>query len=147
MGRRNSTSLYRSEDLPDRSANPNKPKPGECLFLYLAVGEESISTVLVREEKEQQYPIYFMGKILQGAELNYTAMERAALSVMVTARKLRPYFLSHKIKVRMVLPFRQTLGQPDLSGRMVKWAIELGEYDVEFEQRKAIKAQALTDFI
>lgn len=32
-------------------------------------------------------------------------------------------------------------------GRMVKWAIELSEYDVEFEPRAAIKAQALADFM
>ncbi|XP_057766647.1 uncharacterized protein LOC130987060 [Salvia miltiorrhiza] len=30
---------------------------------------------------------------------------------------------------------------------MVKWAVELGEYDVEYEPRMAIKAQALADFI
>ncbi|XP_057780009.1 uncharacterized protein LOC130998614 [Salvia miltiorrhiza] len=30
---------------------------------------------------------------------------------------------------------------------MVKWAVELGEYDVEYEPRTAIKAQALADFI
>lgn len=40
------------------------------------------------------------------------------------------------------------MGRPDLSGRMVKWAVvELGEYDVEFEPITAIKAQALVDFI
>ncbi|XP_057785427.1 uncharacterized protein LOC131002954 [Salvia miltiorrhiza] len=66
---------------------------------------------------------------------------------MVTARKLRPYFLSHQVVVRTALPFRQVLGRPDLSGRMVKWAVELGEYDVEYEPRTAIKAQALADFI
>ncbi|XP_057786780.1 uncharacterized protein LOC131004173 [Salvia miltiorrhiza] len=30
---------------------------------------------------------------------------------------------------------------------MVKWAVELGKYDVEYEPRMAIKAQALADFI
>lgn len=30
---------------------------------------------------------------------------------------------------------------------MVKWAIELSEYDVEFEARTTIKVQALTDFL
>ncbi|XP_057808522.1 uncharacterized protein LOC131023001 [Salvia miltiorrhiza] len=66
---------------------------------------------------------------------------------MVTARKLRPYFLSHRVVVRTALPFRQVLGRPDLLGRMVKWAVELGEYDVDYEPRMAIKAQALADFI
>lgn len=30
---------------------------------------------------------------------------------------------------------------------MVKWVVELGEYEVEFESRAAIKTQALVDFL
>ncbi|XP_073131539.1 uncharacterized protein [Henckelia pumila] len=37
--------------------------------------------------------------------------------------------------------------QPDASGRLVKWAVELGEYDVEYKPRVAIKAQAFSDFL
>ena len=33
------------------------------------------------------------------------------------------------------------------SSRMVKWSIELSEYDLEFWPRKSIKAQALADFV
>ncbi|XP_073129012.1 uncharacterized protein [Henckelia pumila] len=36
---------------------------------------------------------------------------------------------------------------PDASGRLVKWSVELGEYDIEYQPRKAIKAQALSDFL
>ncbi|XP_057775283.1 uncharacterized protein LOC130994259 [Salvia miltiorrhiza] len=124
-----------------------KPVPGETLYLYIAVGEESVSSVLIREEGSHQRPIYFVSRLIQGLELNYSEIEKAALAVMVTARKLRPYFLSHQVVVRTALPFRQVLGRPDLSGRKVKWAVELGEYDVEYEPRMAIKAQALANFI
>ncbi|KAL0455839.1 UNVERIFIED_CONTAM: hypothetical protein Slati_0923100 [Sesamum latifolium] len=37
--------------------------------------------------------------------------------------------------------------RPDASGRLVKWAVELGEYDVEYQSRTAIKAQVLADFV
>lgn len=69
------------------------------------------------------------------------------MAVMTRAHKLRPYFLSHLIKVHTYLTFKQTLGRPDLSSRMVKWVVELGEYDVEFEPQTTIKAQALADFL
>ncbi|KAL0440368.1 UNVERIFIED_CONTAM: hypothetical protein Slati_2519800 [Sesamum latifolium] len=36
---------------------------------------------------------------------------------------------------------------PETSGRMVKWAIELSEYDISYQPRSAIKAQALTEFV
>ncbi len=35
----------------------------------------------------------------------------------------------------------------DHSGRLLKWCIELGEYDITYEPMKAIKAHALADFI
>ncbi|XP_073025051.1 uncharacterized protein [Primulina eburnea] len=34
-----------------------------------------------------------------------------------------------------------------MSGRLVKWTTELGEYDIQHEPRTAIKAQALSDFL
>jgi hypothetical protein len=32
-------------------------------------------------------------------------------------------------------------------GRIVKWSVELGEFDLEFYPRQAIKSQILTDFV
>ncbi|KAL5835807.1 hypothetical protein ACOSQ3_015358 [Xanthoceras sorbifolium] len=39
------------------------------------------------------------------------------------------------------------LHKPELSGRLVKWAVELSEYDVNYQPRTAIKSQMLADFI
>ncbi|GAV73825.1 hypothetical protein CFOL_v3_17308, partial [Cephalotus follicularis] len=44
-------------------------------------------------------------------------------------------------------PLRQVLAQPNTSGRLVKWFVELGEYDVKFEARPVIKSQVLADFV
>ncbi|XP_011102168.1 uncharacterized protein LOC105180203 [Sesamum indicum] len=33
------------------------------------------------------------------------------------------------------------------SGRLIKWAVELGQYDVDYQPRTAQKAQALADFV
>ncbi|CAA0819825.1 Unknown protein, partial [Striga hermonthica] len=124
-----------------------KPEPGDTLVVYLSVGHEAISSVLIKEEHGQQKPIYYASRILQGAERRYSDVEKAALTLISTARKLRPYFLVHKVMVRTNYPLKDTMGRPSASGRMVKWAVELGEYNVDFEVRKAIKAQALADFI
>ncbi|XP_022854622.1 uncharacterized protein LOC111375929 [Olea europaea var. sylvestris] len=37
--------------------------------------------------------------------------------------------------------------KPDVSGRLLKWAIELEEFDIEFKPRPSIKVQALANFI
>ncbi|XP_075492659.1 uncharacterized protein LOC142530733 [Primulina tabacum] len=35
----------------------------------------------------------------------------------------------------------------EVSGRMIKWTVELGEYDIEYKPRVAIEAHALSDFL
>ncbi|XP_073311027.1 uncharacterized protein [Primulina huaijiensis] len=65
----------------------------------------------------------------------------------MTARKLRPYFLSHPIVVLTNSPLGRIMTHAEVSGRMVKWTMELGEYDIEYKPRATIKAQALTDFL
>ena len=35
----------------------------------------------------------------------------------------------------------------DAAGRLIQWAVELSEFDIEYRPRQAIKAQALADFV
>ena len=35
----------------------------------------------------------------------------------------------------------------EAAGRLIQWAIELSEFDIRYQPRNAIKAQALADFI
>ena len=44
-------------------------------------------------------------------------------------------------------PIKKSMNRPEAAGRMVQWAIELSQFDIEYLPRTAIKAQALTDFI
>ncbi|KAG7567536.1 Ribonuclease H-like superfamily [Arabidopsis thaliana x Arabidopsis arenosa] len=74
-------------------------------------------------------------------------MEKLALAVVVSARKLRPYFQSHPIEVLTSHPLRSILHGPSQSGRLAKWAIELSEYDIEYKSRTSAKAQVLADFL
>ncbi|XP_077241592.1 uncharacterized protein LOC143882069 [Tasmannia lanceolata] len=65
----------------------------------------------------------------------------------MAARKLRPYFKAHTIKVLTDQPLRQVLHRPDTSGQLVKWAVELSEFNIKYLARLAIKAQVLADFV
>ncbi|GKB59948.1 reverse transcriptase domain-containing protein [Tanacetum coccineum] len=59
------------------------PIKGEVLVMYLAASVESISAVLLVEREEKQVPIYFVSRVLQGAELNYPAIEKLILALAI----------------------------------------------------------------
>ena len=74
-------------------------------------------------------------------------MEKLVLALVTTTRRLRPYFQAHTIEIPMEHPMKQILHKPETSGRLVKWAIELSEFDIRYKPRTAIKGQVLADFI
>ena len=124
-----------------------KPIEAEELGLYLAVSSEAISSVLIFQNDRDHRPVYYLSKVLQGTERNYLKIEKFALALVSAARRLRPYVQSHSITVLTNQPLRQVLSKPNVSGRLAKWAVELGEFDITFCPRSAIKAQVLADFL
>ncbi|CAJ2669084.1 unnamed protein product [Trifolium pratense] len=125
----------------------SRPSDEEVLYLYLSVASEAVSAALIRETTEGQKPVYFTSKALQGPELRYQQIEKIALALVYAARRLRHYFLAHTIVVRTDQPIKSLLGRPDMAGRMLKWSLELSEFDIRYESRKALKAQVLADFV
>ncbi|RDX82658.1 Retrovirus-related Pol polyprotein from transposon 17.6, partial [Mucuna pruriens] len=124
-----------------------RPAKGIPLHLYISVSDVVVSAILVQECEGNQRSVYFISKVLQGAELRYQKIEKAALALVVTSRRLRPYFQNYGIIVKTNLPIRQVLRKPDLAGRMVAWSVQLSEFDISFERRGHVKAQALADFL
>ncbi|XP_024015214.1 uncharacterized protein LOC112088924 [Eutrema salsugineum] len=123
-----------------------KPEDGETLYVYIAVSVSAVSSVLVREDRGEQKPIFYTSKALNDAESRYPTLEKLALAVVTLARKLRPYFQSHSITVLTDQPLRAILHNPSQSGRLAKWAIELSKYDIGYKNRTSAKPQVLADF-
>ena len=115
------------------------PVEGELLTLYLAVSNFSTSAVLVRDKEPVQHPVYYCSRALRGAEERYPRMEKLILALVTTARKLRSYFQAHTIEVPTEYPMKQVLHKPEVSGRLMKWAIELSEFDIRYKPKTAIK--------
>ncbi|XP_010424375.1 PREDICTED: uncharacterized protein LOC104709463 [Camelina sativa] len=107
-----------------------KPEQGETLYLYIAISSSAVSGVLVREDRGEQHPIFYMSKTIDGSELRYPTLEKLAYAVIISARKLRPYFQSHTVEVLTNQPLRTILHSLSQSGRLAKWAVELSEYDI-----------------
>ena len=123
------------------------PVEGELLTLYLAISDFSTSVVLVRDKERVQHPVYYCSRTLRGVEERYPRMEKLILALVIAAWKLRPYFQAHTIEVLIEYPMKQVLHKPETSGRLMKWAIELSEFDIRYNQKTAIKGQVLADFV
>ena len=49
--------------------------------------------------------------------------------------------------VMTYLPIRNVLQKSDVARRMVRWAIELSKFDMQYEPRGPIKGQVYADFV
>ena len=123
------------------------PFEEELLTLYLAVSDFSTSAVLIRDKDQVQHPVYYCRRALRGAEERYPKMEKLVLTLVTTTQKLRPYFQAHTIEIPTEYPMKQILHKPETSGRLMKWAIELSEFDISYKLKTAIKGQILADFV
>nr|XP_009411185.1 PREDICTED: uncharacterized protein LOC103992979 [Musa acuminata subsp. malaccensis] len=120
---------------------------GEKLSVYLAASQHAVSSVLTKEVSGEQLPVYYVSHVLNGLEERYLPLVKLALVLVLAPRKLRPYFQAHMIEVIIDQPLRQVLSKFDVAGRLLKWSVELGEFDIHYVPRTAIKTQSVADFI
>ena len=74
-------------------------------------------------------------------------MEKLILALVTTSKRLRPYFQAHSIEILTEHLMKQVLHKPETSRRLIKWVIELSEFDIIYKPRKEVKGQVLADFI
>ncbi|XP_017239647.2 uncharacterized protein LOC108212431 [Daucus carota subsp. sativus] len=138
------------EEIKKYLAKPpilTKAQPGKPLYLYLSAGTQAIGAALIREESGQQKPVYYVSQVLKDSETRYPNLEKFAFALITASRKLRHYFQGREIRIVTDQPLRRIIHKPDISGRLVNWAIELSQFNLTFIPRTAIKAQILADFV
>ncbi|KAG7528626.1 Ribonuclease H-like superfamily, partial [Arabidopsis thaliana x Arabidopsis arenosa] len=135
-----------------------KPEANRCSTEHALTTEQARSPTSHREsrglepihlagDRGEQKPIFYVSQTFTDAETRYPQTEKLALAVVMSARKLRPYFQSHSIVVMAPVSLRTILHSPSQSGRLAKWAVELSEYDIEYRNKTCAKSQVLADFI
>lgn len=99
------------------------PHKGDTLYLYIIVSAHIVSVMLLREECKNKQLIYFISHTLFDNEKRYTLMEKSALAIIITTRKLKQYFDAHHIIVPTVILLEKALDNFEKLGRLAKWAM------------------------
>jgi hypothetical protein len=85
--------------------------------------------------------------VLSEPKIRYPQIQKLLYAVILTRRKLRHYFESHPVTVVSSFPLGEIIQCREASGRIAKWAVELMGETLSFAPWKAIKSQALADFL
>ncbi|XP_020081530.1 uncharacterized protein LOC109705200 [Ananas comosus] len=122
---------------------------GKPLILYTAALDGSLGALLAQNNEEgKEQALYYLSRMLEGAENSYSQIEKHCLALIFAVKKLRHYMLEHKIYlVSKVNPLKFLMTRPVLTGRLAKWTVILLEFDITYTPQKAVKGQALADFL
>ncbi|RDY02801.1 Retrovirus-related Pol polyprotein from transposon 17.6, partial [Mucuna pruriens] len=101
-----------------------KSVEGIPILIYLSISNEAISVLSPRGSQNA---------ILEDRKGNPSPSDNAQEIMTVI--------------VRTIFSFKQVLRKPDLVGRMVGWMAKLLEFNISFEKKGHVKAQALANFI
>jgi hypothetical protein len=74
-------------------------------------------------------------------------IQKLLYGILITSKKLRHYFDTYNISVAIDFSLADILHNQDATGRISKWAVELGALTLNFNTRTAIKSQALVDLM
>uniref|UniRef100_A0A2N9J370 Integrase catalytic domain-containing protein n=1 Tax=Fagus sylvatica TaxID=28930 RepID=A0A2N9J370_FAGSY len=125
------------------------PILGKPLILYIAAQEQSLGAFLAhKNEAKKEKALYYLSRKLTGVELKYSPLKKMCLALFSSIHKLRHYMQAHTIHlVAKVDPVKYILSRPVIFGWLAKWSVAFQEFQITYIQQKAIKGQALANFL
>ena len=76
------------------------PIPGKPLVLYIATQEKSLGALMAQEnEKGKERALYYLSQTLNGAELNYSPIEKMCLALFFAIDKLEHYMQAYMVRL------------------------------------------------
>src|SRR3954464_11442022 len=129
------------------------PQEKEPLLLYIAAISRVVSVAIVVEREEEgksqkvQRPVYYISEVLTPSKQRYPHYQQLAMGIYLASQKLAHYFQDHSITVVSEAPLAEIMNNIYSTGRIAKWSLDLLPFDLNYQAKKAIKSQALVDFL
>ena len=124
--------------------------PGSLLILYLTRQENSMRCMLGQAAKldQKERAIHYLSKKFTSCEINYITIEKTCCALAWASCKLRQYMLDYTTQlIYRIDPIKYIFQKPALTGKISHWQMLLSEFDIMFVTRKAIKGQAIADYL
>eukprot|EP00253_Pinus_taeda_P036090 PITA_36090 len=119
------------------------PNFSDPFILYTFASDKSYVVILTQANQDKaEAPVAFLSLNLQGAELNYSDVEKQAYAVFKAIKYFRPFFLKTHTKIIVSFPaVRNLLVQKDVGEKRANWVTSLQEYDAEIRLANIVKGQ------
>ncbi|CAM9000173.1 unnamed protein product [Rhodiola kirilowii] len=116
---------------------PNWDLPFE---LMCDASDYAIGAVLGQRIDKRLHVVYYVSKVLDNAQMNYTTTEKELLAVVYAFEKFRPYLVGSKTIVytdHAAITYLMT--KKDAKPRLIRWIPLLQEFTIEIKDKKGVK--------
>ncbi|KAJ9566947.1 hypothetical protein OSB04_002913 [Centaurea solstitialis] len=118
---------------------PDWSKPFEVMC---DASDWAVGAVLGQRKEKIFHSIYYAGKTLNNAQINYTTTEKELLAVVFAFEKFRSYLMGTKVIIHTDhAAIKYLISKKDAKPRLIRWILLLQEFDLEIVDRKGINNQ------
>ncbi|KAL0294962.1 UNVERIFIED_CONTAM: Retrovirus-related Pol polyprotein from transposon.6 [Sesamum radiatum] len=118
---------------------PNWELPFEIMC---DASNHAVGAVLGQRVGRDPHVIYYVSRMLDSAQSNYTTTEKELLAIVFALEKFRPYLLGTKVIVYSDhAALKYLLSKKDAKPRLIRWILLLQEFDLTIKDKKGGKSR------
>ncbi|XP_065627349.1 uncharacterized protein LOC136066626 [Quercus suber] len=100
------------------------------------------------EPDQKEWAIYYLSKKFTSCEINYIAIKKKCCALVWALHKLWQYMLYYIMWfISCMDPIKYIFEKPALTWKISHWQMLLSKFDIVFVTRKAIKGQAIVEYL